>query len=79
MAPLEQALAEANVEIVPFTDSQARLAGDLRRATKSRGLSLGDRVCLALAQERGLTAATADTAWVGATAIPVLLIRPVRA
>ncbi|HXT09151.1 MAG TPA: type II toxin-antitoxin system VapC family toxin [Roseiarcus sp.] len=79
MAPLEQALAEANVEIVPFTDSQARLAGDLRRATKSRGLSLGDRACLALAQERGLTAVTADTAWAGATAIPVLLIRPVRA
>ena len=79
MAPLEQALAEANVEIVPFTDSQARLAGELRRTTKSRGLSLGDRACLALAQERGLTAVTADAAWAGATAIPVQLIRAPKA
>ena len=59
-------LVEGKVEIVPFTESQARLCGELRRATRSRGLSLGDRACLALAQERGLTAVTADAAWVGA-------------
>jgi ribonuclease VapC len=75
----DRALTRAQVEIVPFTDSQARLCGELRRATKSRGLSLGDRACLALAQERGLTAVTADAAWVGATAVPVLLIRPQKA
>ena len=73
--PLDLALAEAKVEIIPFTESQARLAGELRRATRSRGLSLGDRACLALTQERGLTAVTADAAWVGATAVPVTLIR----
>jgi ribonuclease VapC len=78
-APLDEALAEGKVEIVPFTESQARLAGELRTATRSRGLSLGDRACLALAQERGLTAVTADSAWVGATAVPVLLIRPPKA
>jgi PIN domain nuclease of toxin-antitoxin system len=76
MEPLEQTLSDANVEIVPFTEAQARLCGELRRTTKSRGLSLGDRACLALAQERGLTAVTADAAWVGATSVPVLLIRP---
>jgi ribonuclease VapC len=75
----DRALTRAQVEIVPFTDSQARLCGELRRATKSRGLSLGDRACLALAQERGLTAVTADAAWVGATAVPVQLIRPQKA
>ena len=75
MEPLDLALAEAKVEIVPFTETQARLAGELRRTTKSRGLSLGDRACLALARERGLTAVTADAAWVGATDVAVRLIR----
>ena len=73
---LNTTLAEGKVEIVPFTESQARLAGELRRQTRSRGLSLGDRACLALAQERGLTAVTADAAWQGATSVAVLLIRP---
>jgi ribonuclease VapC len=76
MEPLEQTLSDANVEIVPFTEVQARLCGELRRTTKPRGLSLGDRACLALAQEKGLTAVTADAAWVGATSVTVLLIRP---
>jgi ribonuclease VapC len=76
MGPLEETLSDANVEIVPFTETQARLCGELRRATRPRGLSLGDRACLALAQERGLTAVTADAAWVGATSVPVMLIRP---
>ncbi len=73
---LTKILTEGKVEITPFTESQARLCGELRRATRSRGLSLGDRACLALAQERGLTAVTADAAWVGATSVPVLMIRP---
>jgi ribonuclease VapC len=75
----DRALTRAQVEVVPFTESQARICGELRRATKSRGLSLGDRACLALAQERGLTALTADAAWVNASAVPVLLIRPPKA
>jgi len=74
-AEIWSVLTEGKVEIVPFTESQARLAGELRRETRSRGLSLGDRACLALAQERGLTAVTADAAWTGATAVPVSLIR----
>jgi len=73
---LSTIVREGKVEIVPFTEAQARLCGELRRTTRSRGLSLGDRACLALAQERGLTAVTADGAWVGATSVPVLLIRP---
>ena len=77
-APLDELLAEAKVQIVPFTEAQARLCGELRASTKSRGLSLGDRACLALAIERGATAVTADAAWVGATPAPVLLIRPAK-
>jgi PIN domain nuclease of toxin-antitoxin system len=33
----------------PFTAAQAKLAGSLITQTRSRGLSLGDRACLALA------------------------------
>jgi len=76
---LDLTLTGAHVEIVPFTDAQARICGALRRATRSRGLSLGDRACLALALDRGLTAVTADAAWVGATDAPVLNIRPAKA
>jgi ribonuclease VapC len=75
---LTSLLSEGQIEIAPFSESQARLAGELRATTRSRGLSLGDRACLALAQERGLTPITADAAWVGATAIPVQLIREPR-
>lgn len=35
----------------------------LRPVTKERGLSLGDRACLALAARQNLPAMTADTAW----------------
>jgi PIN domain nuclease of toxin-antitoxin system len=78
-APLELALAESHVEIAPFSALQARLCGELRRAIKSRGLSLGDRACLALSLERGLTAVTANAPWVGAAAAPVKPIRSAQA
>ena len=48
------------IEIVPFDEGLARRAGMLRPATKSLGLSLGDRACLALAQREGLPVLTAD-------------------
>lgn len=51
------------VTVVPFDAAQALAAGLLRRSTRSAGLSLGDRACLALAQAEGLPAVTADRAW----------------
>lgn len=51
------------VEVVDFGMELACIAGDLRNSTRSVGLSLGDRACLALAQHRNLPAMTADTAW----------------
>ena len=51
------------VVVHPFDAAQARLAGSLRRATRVRGLSLGDRACLALAAALGVPAVTADRAW----------------
>ena len=47
----------------PFTESQARLAADLRTATRHAGLSLGDRACLALALTIRGEVYTADRQW----------------
>lgn len=52
-----------SLEIVPFGTQQAALAAALVPATSARGLSLGDRACLALAASRGIPALTADRVW----------------
>jgi ribonuclease VapC len=54
---------QANVEIVPFTADDARGTAELWPVTKSIGLSLADRACLALAMRLGVVAVTADRAW----------------
>jgi ribonuclease VapC len=51
-------------------------AGELYAATSRAGLSLGDRVCLALAEHLGAAALTSDQAWANlALPIGVTLIR----
>lgn len=47
----------------PFDAAQAFAVGQLRPATRHLGLSLGDRACLALAQQLGAVALTADRPW----------------
>ena len=49
--------------IVPVDAELGLRAGVLHAATRSRGLSLGDRICLALAEGEGVPALTADRAW----------------
>jgi PIN domain nuclease of toxin-antitoxin system len=51
------------VQLVDFDGALAERTGDLRRETKSLGLSLGDRACLALAEREGLVALTGDKRW----------------
>ena len=51
------------LEVAPFDEALAVAAGTLRPATRSAGLSLGDRACLALARARSLPALTTDRAW----------------
>jgi PIN domain nuclease of toxin-antitoxin system len=66
-APLDRArqvLAIADYEIVDFDRRQAEETGALIGKTRHRGLSLGDRACLALAQREGVPALTADRRWV---------------
>lgn len=51
------------IEVRSFDENAAWRASSLRGITKSRGLSIGDRACLALALEEGLPALTTDRAW----------------
>ena len=50
-------------ECVPFTEEQAKIAGTLVAQTRSLGLSLGDRACLALGLLLKVPVYTADRAW----------------
>ena len=61
---LERGLQEESViDTFDFTETDAKEAAVLLAATRSRGLSFGDRACLALARRLDLPAMTADRAW----------------
>ncbi|MFQ5765342.1 MAG: type II toxin-antitoxin system VapC family toxin [Rhodospirillales bacterium] len=65
------------VEIVPFDEELAFSTGMLHPVTRHRGLSLGDRACLALAGLLELPVLTADRAWTGLDlGIDVQVVRP---
>ena len=64
-AGLRRVVLSLGLEVRPFDEDQALAAAALRAATRSQGLSLGDRACLALAQSTGLPVLTADRAWRG--------------
>jgi PIN domain nuclease of toxin-antitoxin system len=49
--------------IVPFERGDVVPVADIRAASRSAGLSLGDRACLALARRLNLPALTADRQW----------------
>lgn len=51
------------IQILPFDEDQALASGLLRQQTKVRGLSLGDRACLALGKTQQATVFTADQIW----------------
>ncbi|MEC4818632.1 MAG: type II toxin-antitoxin system VapC family toxin [Scytonema sp. PMC 1069.18] len=50
-------------EVVDFTSERAWSTARLRPLTRTQGLSLGDRACLALAIERNAPVMTTDRAW----------------
>jgi ribonuclease VapC len=60
---IHEALDALGITMVDFDSASAYKAGLLRLATKKSGLSLGDRACLALAQQLGLPAVTTDRVW----------------
>lgn len=64
--PIERSLAEAvlvasGVRIEPVSAEDARLSAEIKESVS--GLSLGDRLCLALAARLDDVALTADRAW----------------
>jgi ribonuclease VapC len=67
------ALQSIALTTVDFDIALAQRTGELRSETRKRGLSLGDRACLSLAEREGVAAITADRSWIGA--IPGVEIR----
>lgn len=59
------AIASLGIEIVPCDWAVAVAAADIHAATRSRGLSLGDCICLATARNANTRVLTADRAWDG--------------
>jgi ribonuclease VapC len=75
---LERAVSQFRVDVVDFNYEQSIACARLRTSTKSAGLSLGDRACLALTQLMDGCAVTADHAWDDvkkAIGVRVLMIR----
>jgi PIN domain nuclease of toxin-antitoxin system len=57
------AVSRYGLEVAPYDEALAGRTGALRAQTRQFGLSLGDRACLALAEQAGLPALTADREW----------------
>lgn len=60
---IRETLEPLGLEIVDFGADDAYGAGLLRPATRTAGLSFGDRVCLALGARTGAPVLTANQSW----------------
>ncbi|MEA5564848.1 MULTISPECIES: type II toxin-antitoxin system VapC family toxin [unclassified Anabaena] len=60
---IRQILLNLNLEVILFNEEQALRAGMMRPATKSIGLSFGDRACLALGVILNQPVITTDRLW----------------
>lgn len=59
----DEGLLENSLAIIDFTEEDAITIAKFRPLTKSAGLSLGDRACLALGKRLNLPVLTADKVW----------------
>jgi PIN domain nuclease of toxin-antitoxin system len=75
---VEAVLDGLQIDIRPHDRDDALRAGFLRPATRAAGLSLGDRVCLALAASLGVPAITADGTWRGVADDIGVQVTPIR-
>lgn len=62
-AGLREDLEALGLRILAFSAEDAEGAAGLRAATRSAGLSLGDRACIGLAQRLGAKVLTTERAW----------------
>jgi PIN domain nuclease of toxin-antitoxin system len=60
---IQEFISQLTVRIIPADPQQAVIAGLLRLQTKTFGLSLGDRFCIALGVQLNSPVMTADRAW----------------
>jgi ribonuclease VapC len=75
-AEARASLIGLQLEIAPLDEGLALDAGWLRSIAGCRGLSLGDRACLALGRRLGLPVLTTDRAWRGAVpGVEVVVLR----
>jgi ribonuclease VapC len=74
---IRRGLDRLRLTVLPVDEELGYAAGFLRPSTRRLGLSLGDRICLALALRLGATALTADRVWTRlATGARIELLRP---
>ena len=72
----EQGLIGDLLNVVPLSEEDSVTIARLRGLTRSQGLSLGDRACLATGLRLGRPVITADRAWAGIdVGVTVRLIR----
>jgi ribonuclease VapC len=62
-AEIQRAIGRLELDVHAFDVQHAYVAGILRKATRTFGLSFGDRACLALGESLGALALTADRSW----------------
>jgi ribonuclease VapC len=60
---VSSSLSPLLMRVVPFEPEDAYISGSLRTATSPKGLSLGDRCCLALGLKTGLPVLTTEGKW----------------
>lgn len=73
---LRSDLEALGLQVLPFTPEDAETNGRLWSVTRSLGLSLGDRACLALGLRLSVPVLTTDKAWVGLRLnVPIQLLR----
>jgi ribonuclease VapC len=74
-AQVPHELRHFGLEVMPLDEEQALAAGALRASTRSLGLSLGDRCCLALAQALRAQVITAERLWTRLAGFDIALVR----
>ena len=60
---MQQDFIDLGMVFEPFTQDHAEIAAQLWSKTRSHGLSIADRACIALASSRKAPVLTADRAW----------------
>ncbi|MHB1591371.1 MAG: type II toxin-antitoxin system VapC family toxin [Sulfuricella sp.] len=79
--PPDEALSSItilNLKLLPFAAQESAETARLRPLTRSRGLSLGDRACLATARLHRMAVLTADRPWLEFATDLQLDIRSIR-